>query len=850
MFKNKINNLVLILLFFLPFFHLRAQSHGDDHYNEITKFYTSKRKAKQLLESKNNLNNSSNKLEGLIETSSSNNGLFETYLSPNFELYFAIPDSLFNKCFLLSNRVSATSNPEYFAAGQMITDPIIIKFTKDGRNVYLHEVNTSTYVAPTSRLLPSYQKNYVDPILNVFPIKEVFEDKSLIDVTSFFTGDEIKISPTPTNSPLPSSPISEANRITQVKSFPLNIEVKSLMAFRAEQLYTVEVHRSLILLPDEPMQPRMYDDRIGFFYSAKTQYDHRGKTINKFNVIHRWKVEPKDTLDIDEYFSGKTIEVKKPIIFYIDTVFPKEWIPSIKEGVCDWNKAFERAGFKEAIQVKEYPSPSQDPNFDPDDLRFSCIKYALTETANAFGPNYIDPRSGEILNADIIWHHNVISLLNKWRFFQTAGADPRVRQPHIPDSLLAESIKYIISHEVGHTLGLTHNMGASFTYPVDSLRSPNFTTRHGLSPSIMDYCRFNYVAQPEDVKNGVKLISSIGEYDEFAINWGYRLLPPSLTFQERNKILKSWLDAKNNDPVYQYKPQQATIIDYTAQPEDLGNDHIYASSLGIKNLKRIMTNYETWLENKGTNIDALSKIQDGIATQYLTYLNHVLPYLGGVAYQNNRQGDNKDAYIYVPKSKQEDALAWLDKEVRSYREWLFPDSLYLKYGRRNSLYFLLPKLYAGEVLSAFRLSFVADSYLKNPTLNFSPQEYMSLVIKTLFKSSFLGLPLRDIDKEIEDYTLNYLLNQLNISLQSSDGSLYNINGIHSFPNCYSYNNETGFTYNFSLPSLPDNEVKPMYFKILNDIYSLYQKRVATCKYTESLDFYNYWLFKLNKILNK
>ena len=302
-----------------------------------------------------------------------------------------------------------------------------------------------------------------------------------------------------------------------------------------DEPYTVQVHRSFIVLPDEPMRMRLQDNRVGYFYSDRSLYTTKKikSTITRLYIAGVSNRKRK----ISNVASQENLsEPRQPIIFYVDSAFPDKWRDVVKQGIEDWNTAFEAAGFKNAIQARDYPK--NDPDFDPDDMRYSCVKYAATTIANAMGPSFVDPRSGEILTADVIWYHNIVSLLHNWRFCQTAATDPRVRKPVFDDDVMRESMRYVASHEIGHTLGLMHNMGASFAYPVDSLRSPSFTQKYGTTPSIMDYARNNYIAQPGDFDRGVKLTPPIlGVYDIYAIAWGYRLIPGANTPTEEAATL-------------------------------------------------------------------------------------------------------------------------------------------------------------------------------------------------------------------------------------------------------------------------------------------------------------------------
>lgn len=803
-------------------------------------------------------------------------GSFITLHKMDGKVYFELPVKNLDREILFGTTISSVTEPSLLTVGMKNSAPIHFRFVRQENNVVMKTINTNIiYDKENKNLDKAIQKSYRDPSLAAFKIEAYSPDSSAVifEMTSLVGKTNPIVPIVPKNSgiyTITPTPKDDMSFVKTLKSFDDNISVKTelnyilsasimgIVPVISNMPVTTEVTHTFLLLPQEKMTPRIFDSRIGIFSTKKASFSNDKNNIETTAFANRWRLVPEDR---EAYRKGELSEPEKPIVFYLDNAFPENWKKPVKEGVLRWNKAFEKIGFKNAVQVRDFPT--DDPTFDPDNLKYSCVRYIPSTIENAEGPYWTDPTTGEIINASVVIYNNIGQLLYKWRFTQTANVDASVRAKNLPENLFNESLSYAVAHETEHTLGFMHNMAASSAYATDSLRSASFTKKYGTTPSIMDYARFNYVAQPHD--KGVKLTPpDLGVYDYYLVDWNYRYFPNLKNDTKKEaEELEKLVDTKSNDPMYRYGSEQSatSIYDPSALAEDLGNDPLKSSNYGIKNLKNISANLQNWIKDDEDS-SIKNSLDLAVAQQLHRYLKNGMSLVGGIYLNESKESSGKPRYQVVPKAKQREALLWSIELIKNFRS--YANRGLEKKGFLNVSYYDQLLEYISYDVFRTRGRIILASYLDNKT--YSLKDYFDDVYEQFFKSTIAGTEPSHDERFMQRYFIESALSSidgtpapsapksLTADVSLAEAFLSAADKLGQVPAAY---HKALQEYKFGRPGnnlLPNVNIKQLdnsdmyFYGKLKQLKPLLEKRIQTASSANLKTHYQFLLFKVEKAL--
>ena len=707
-------------------------------------------------------------------TANCENG-FMTLHKVKGKLYAELKLEYLDRAMLIASTITGTSAADLAAVGYKPTEPMYVKFTMADTSVFLNEITSKPDYDPANQpMKKAVLLSNADPVITSFPFLCYNNDSSAVvfEISKFFTGKNDRLAPVKNGGSNGISMTVTQNAALsstkEIKAFEDNVVIKNSLSYQVtadfmklillkyNEPLTIDVTRTILLLPESGMRPRMADTRVGLFNIQKQAMNVTKDEIERYSVITKWDVQPSDTA---AWLRGELVEPVKHIVYYLDDSFPELWKEPAKRGILRWNKAFEAIGFKNVIEVKDFPS--DDPEFDPDNLKYSCVRYVPSIISNAMGPSWCNPATGEIINASVIVYNNLSKLINGWRFLQTSQIDPEARGVRMTDRIMEESIEYAIAHEIGHTLGFMHNMSASAAYPVDSLRSVSFTQKYGTTASIMDYARFNYVAQPGD--DGVRLSPpELGPYDYWLVEFAYKPVIEASDMYEEAREICSWVDAKAGDPIYRYGRQQVIYrYDPSANSEDLGDDPVKASEYGIANLKYILAHFNEWMDNE-TDPDATVRTEryEDLANQYSRFIGNVMLNIGGVYLTSVKPGTPGRTAKAVDKQRQQESVNWVLDQLK-HSGWLADRSVTDNFTMRLETPTLLTYYTALELFEHTHNVMLSSRIADAPDQAYTLNDFCDDLYNGIFESAIKGRKATDQDIILQNLYVQYLTGIVN-----------------------------------------------------------------------------------------
>jgi len=692
-------------------------------------------------------------------------GLVEIYKEDE-RLYMGIPARLLGREMLVVNRIARGATGAKAGMMGFGGDEInenTISFSKGPKNIlFISRVSYAESASDTSAdgMYRSFRNSNMQPLVAGLAIKKEFKDSLyVVDITDLLNGDnDILFFNQALKTALGLAGMQpDRSYVEDVKAFPSNLDIHTIKSYlKGTETVTYELSSSMVLLPELLMQPRYFDPRIGYFAAEYVDFDANPEGVEGTAMATRWRLEPKDR---EAYLRGELTEPVKPIVFYIDPATPKKWVPYIMQGVDDWNVAFEQAGFKYAIMAKE--APTDDSTWDINDAAHNVIVYKASQVANASGPHVHDPRSGEIIETHINWYHNMLELLRHWYMIQAGAIDPRARKPELDDYLMGQLIRYVICHEVGHTLGLRHNFGASSTMPVDSLRSRTWLDKNGYTPSIMDYARFNYVAQPEDSIPERDLLPRIGAYDKWAIEWGYRWFPGTESRDAERIRLNQWVISKTAHHPELWFGTETDKDDPRDQSEDIGDNAMKAGEYGIKNLRRILPHLEEWTREPAKDYANLQALYTELMLQYTRYLFHAAKNIGGIETTPKSVEEKGPVVSFVPKARQEEAMRFLQAQLFATPSWLLDNRIFSLTGTpaQVTLSGIQDKMLA-QLLSDATLNKLVLFADDDPGLAYTPATMLGELTRGIWCELYTGKPIDSYRRNLQKIYVERVANLL------------------------------------------------------------------------------------------